>query len=99
MKNPNPLEKAIEAAVIAYAKSKSVLVYKFTSPNQRHVPDRLFIHGGKVWFIEFKRKGEKPTRAQEIEHGKMMKAGAWIYVVDNIADGRTIVDFVTGGEK
>jgi hypothetical protein len=36
----NPLEKVIEAKVNAYAQSKGFLVYKFTSPARRAVPDR-----------------------------------------------------------
>ena len=35
------LEKQIEAKVCEYAKTKGVLVYKFTSPARAAVPDRL----------------------------------------------------------
>jgi len=87
----NPLEKAIEAAVCKYAKSRGVLCYKFVSPAQRHVPDRMFIFGGRVWFIEFKRLGEKLTLAQALEHEKMRAHGAIVHVVDDIEEGKTII--------
>ena len=45
------LEKQIEAKVCDYAKTKNVLVYKFTSPARAAVPDRLFIRAdGRMWF-------------------------------------------------
>lgn len=92
MKNPNPLEKDIERRVCDYAKSLKMLVYKFTSPARSHVPDRLFIlPGGGVFFIEFKRKGQKPTPAQNVEIEKMRKQGAQVYIVDNIDAGRCII--------
>jgi len=92
MKNPNPLEKEIEKQVVSYARGKSVLCYKFTSPAQRHVPDRIFFFGGRAFLIEFKRKGEKPTPAQSIEHNKLRAHGAVVHVVDSVEAGRRVVD-------
>ena len=60
------LEKEIEKKIVNYAKSKNFLAYKFTSPSNRSVPDRLFISPtGNIFFIEFKRKGKIPTKLQE----------------------------------
>jgi hypothetical protein len=95
-KHPGPLESVIEQKVCDYAKSLSCLVYKFTSPSRRSVPDRMFIApGGRVFFIEFKRKGEKPTAGQEVEIEKMVKQGANVYVVDNVELGKRFVDLET----
>lgn len=92
MKNPDPLEKDIEKRVCDFAKSLGMLVYKFTSPSRRSVPDRMFItKDGKVFFIEFKRKGQKPTDAQKVEMTKIEKQGVPVYVVDNVEDGKRIV--------
>jgi len=88
--NPDPLEKDIEKTVCDYAKSLGCLCYKFTSPSRRSVPDRLFIlPGGKgVFFIEFKRKGAKPTKGQEIEIAKIRAKGVQVFVVDTKSDGK-----------
>lgn len=95
MKNPNPLEKDIEKRVCDFAKSLGMLVYKFTSPSRRSVPDRMFItKDGKVFFIEFKRKGQKLTDAQKVEIMKIEKQGVPVYVVDNVEDGKRIVQIV-----
>jgi len=86
------LEKEIEAKVCEFAKSKGVLVYKFTSPSRAAVPDRLFIGpGGRVWFCEFKRGGQKPTPSQSREHDKLRYQGVRGFVVANVLDGQLMV--------
>jgi len=93
MPNPNPLEKFIEAKVVAYAKSKGCLVYKFTSPSFRSVPDRIFVTPyGTVFFMELKRKGQQPTAAQAVEIAKIRKQGVEVWVIDNVEDGKNAID-------
>lgn len=92
MPNENPLEKTIEGKVVDYAKSLGCYVRKFTSPSQRHVPDRIMLYKGRVWFVEFKRLGEKATAAQAVEHEKMRAKGAVVYVCDSVESGRRVVD-------
>jgi len=92
MKNLNPLEKDIEKAVVKIAREMGMLCYKFTSPSRMSVPDRLFItKAGVVFFIEFKRKGAKPTPAQEVEINKIRAKGVSVYVVNNVEDGKKIL--------
>lgn len=92
MKNLNPLERDIEKRVCDYAKSLGMLCYKFTSPAQSHVPDRIFITpSGVVFMIEFKRKGKKPTPAQEIEIAKIRATGVVVFVIDNVEDGKAAI--------
>lgn len=89
------LEKKIEAAVCDYAKSRGIAVYKFTSPARSAVPDRLFIApGGIVWFCEFKRQGQKATIPQVREHERLRDLGLQVFVIDNITDGRVMVDLM-----
>lgn len=94
LKKPDPLEKEIEKKVCDHAKKLGCLVYKFTSPQRRSVPDRLFIlpAGKGVFFIEFKRKGCKPTEGQNTEIAKIDKQGIAVFVVDNVATGKHCVD-------
>lgn len=92
MKNPDPLEKDIEKRVRLFAKELKFLCYKFTSPGQSHVPDRLFITAtGMVFFIEFKRRGKKPTPAQEVEIEKIRVTGVRVFIVDNVEEGKEIL--------
>jgi len=81
------LEKDIEAKVRAQAIAAGWLVYKFTSPSRRSVPDRLFIRGGRVAFVEFKRPGGTLTsgQAREIERLRQ-KGGVEVYVCYSVEE-------------
>lgn len=93
--NANPLEKVIEGKVRKFAMGLGWKVYKFTSPMQCSVPDRIFIQGGTVLFIEFKRKGCMPTKAQAHELACINARGVPALVVDNVAMGEFIIDAFT----
>lgn len=85
-------ESDIEGAVCRYARARGLRAYKFTSPNRRSVPDRIFLGSGPlVFFIEFKRPGEKPTSAQAREIAQLRDDGFDVYVVDNIEEGKALV--------
>jgi hypothetical protein len=90
------LEKQIEAKVCDYAKAKGMMVYKFTSPARAAVPDRLFILNGRVFFIEFKREGQKVTPAQEREHHRLRQQAINVFVVDNVDAGKECIDTMCG---
>lgn len=92
------LEKQIEAKVCEYAKSKGLLAYKFTSPARAAVPDRLFITpDGRVFFCEFKAAGKKPTEAQAREHQRLRQHKVNVFVIDNIDEGKTMIDLMVMG--
>ena len=92
------LEKQIEAKVCEYAKTKNVLVYKFTSPARAAVPDRMFVRpDGRIWFVEFKREGAKPTEAQKREHHRLRQHKVNVFVIDNVEEGKTMIDFMVMG--
>ena len=92
------LEKDIESKVCDYARSLGILAYKFTSPARATVPDRLFIApGGRIWFIEFKREGQKPTPAQEREHTRLRQQGVTVFVIDNVPEGKAVMDLIVKG--
>lgn len=90
-------EREIEVKTCAYARSYEMLAYKFSSPQQRAVPDRLIIHQGLTFFIEFKRTGAKPTASQIREHAKIRQHGIPVFVIDNIKSGRTLLDLIAKG--
>lgn len=94
------LEKDIESKVCQYARERGLLVYKFTSPQRAAVPDRLFIRpDGLVFFVEFKREGQRPTPAQSREHERLIGHCVPVYVIDNVAAGRMVVDMQVGSCK
>jgi hypothetical protein len=46
-----------------------------------------------VFWIEFKRKGEKPTELQRGEHERMRAAGLTVYVCDCKEEYEAIFDY------
>jgi len=87
------LEKQIEAAVCKYAREKGIEAYKFSSPARVGVPDRMFMAPFmRLFFIEFKREGGKPTPVQEREALKISACGFSVYLVDSVEQGKEIID-------
>ncbi len=104
MKEPSKalLEKDVEAAVVRYAKSRGFWCKKFLSPNARAAPDRIFkVKGLNFFFIEFKRPGkaakfpsDEHERAQLREHERIREAGGVVYLVDDIVQGKNLIDLI-----
>lgn len=94
----NPLEKKIEDTVCKYARDKyGIENRKYANPGRRSAPDRIFFipelrRPAEVFFIEFKKRGGKPTPAQIDEHVFYRKLGFKVYVVDSIEDGKRLID-------
>lgn len=83
-------ESEIEKKVSLFAKSKNWLSYKFVSPANRAVPDRLYIKEGKVIFIEFKAPGKRPTKLQDKVINRIRDHGVEVYVIDDVDEGKKI---------
>ena len=64
--------------------------YKFVSPNNAGVPDRLVVMHGEMYFVEFKSTGKRPTKLQNATFASLASRGAGVYVVDNITDALMI---------
>lgn len=86
------LESEIESEVCKYAESKGFLTYKFSSPSNRGVPDRIFVHNNLIFFIEFKTPTGKLSALQIRQAEKLHNKGFPTYVVRSIEDGKTIID-------
>lgn len=59
-------EKDIEKKFAKWCVAYDILFWKFTSPGRKGVPDRLLLDSrGKAVFLEFKRRGQKPSSLQQ----------------------------------
>jgi hypothetical protein len=95
MKAPyiSELESSIENAVVKHAKEKGCMSRKMNGMGYRSWPDRLFIFpNGKVIWIEFKRMGGQATKAQAELHVNLANMQQTVYVIDNILDGKAVID-------
>lgn len=87
------LEKQIEKSISTYSKMYDYLTYKFTSPSNKSVPDRIFINKhGIVLFVEFKSPGRKTTKLQSYTIEKLKYNNAHVYIIDNISDGKQLIE-------
>ena len=86
------LEKEIEKKVNAHARETGWHQRKWVSPGYRGVPDRIYFYKGFTLCIEFKMLGRKPTALQDKEMRLLRKAGIRCDVVDNVTEGRHLLD-------
>jgi hypothetical protein len=86
-------EAYLEKKTAKYATEKGFLTYKFSSPGRRAVPDRIFIKRGYLFFIEFKEKGQEPSKHQWFIIQRLKVNGMNVYVVDDYEEAKRIIDF------
>lgn len=69
-------ESVIEAYLRDRVKALGGKAYKFVSPGNTGVPDRLVcLPGGRVIFVELKAPGKKPTALQLTQQRKLAELG------------------------
>lgn len=85
-------ERSVEASVCAVAQKLGWLCFKFTSPGNAGVPDRLFLRAGRAVFVEFKAPGKKPRPEQRLQMEKLQAAGFLCYVIDSADKGRQLFE-------
>lgn len=61
------LEKEIEAYLVKRVKELGGRSYKWVSPGNVGVPDRIvLLPGGRIIFVELKQPGKRPTAVQRV---------------------------------
>ena len=79
-------ERDVEAYLRDQVKAIGGIAYKFVSPGNAGVPDRLvLLPGGRVVFIELKALGQKPTALQTVQHARIRSLGFAVHVIDSKA--------------
>ena len=59
---------------------------------KRNWPDRfIFLPGGKMVIVEFKRPGEEPRPAQEALHRQLADIGFEVHVIDRVSQFRQLL--------
>ena len=77
------LEKDLEKYLVKQVKKLYGLCFKFVSPGNAGVPDRIVIKDGKLIFIELKAP-EKGVRAlQRLQIDRLLKHEQVVYVADS----------------
>lgn len=88
-------EKQIEAWLGKQVKALGCLYYKFVSPGNDGVPDRIIVlPGGKVFFIELKAEQGRLTPMQSHQIGQLRNQGCLSGVVYGLSDAAALVDLI-----
>lgn len=76
------LERELEKKLRDKIKQSGGRAYKFVSPGNSGVPDRIIVMpGAKIYFVEMKRPGEKPRKLQERQIEFLKKLGFEVLVI------------------
>ena len=89
-------ESILEKQVVELCKRRGLLTYKFVSPANRGVPDRIITGCDRVLFLELKAKGRKPSGLQlrEIARIKMAQTCSWSVTADWVDNYETAADTI-----
>ena len=86
------LEKEIEAWLNKKIKELGGLSFKFVSPNNPGVPDRIYIFpGGRVYFVELKTEIGQMSNIQKWQRKRFEDMGCRFYLVKGMEQAREFV--------
>lgn len=87
------LEKQIEARLKKELEKRGALVFKFVSPGQAGVPDRLVVlPDGQCVFVELKQENGRLRKLQEWQIQRLRDSNARVAIVRGLQDVLLLVD-------
>jgi hypothetical protein len=87
-------EKSVEEYLRDEVKKQGGKAYKFVSPGNNGVPDRIiFMPNGRMFLVELKATGEKPSGQQSYQHKIMTGLGFQVFLIDHKAG---VDEFIKG---
>ena len=93
-------EREIEAFLRKMVIKQGGLCLKFVSPAWEGAPDRIILFpGGKIFFVEVKRPGERPRPLQLKRHEELRKLGFSVYVIDGKEQVRDLIRQQNGSDE
>lgn len=77
-------EREIEEYLRLGVKRLGGIAFKFTSPGNAGVPDRLIVlPGNRIYFVELKRPGGKTSQLQKMQTNRLKDLGCNVLVIDS----------------
>lgn len=85
-------ESAIESRLVREVRAAGGLCYKFVSPGNPGVADRIVVMpGGRIWFVELKTEIGRMSSIQKWQRSEFEKRGAQVRVLHGM---QAVLDFV-----
>lgn len=86
------LESEIEKKIVRYVQSRGGMCLKWVSPGFTGVPDRIILMpGGKIFFAELKRPGEKLRPRQKRVRDQLTALGAVVLRIESVEDLKEVI--------
>lgn len=90
------LEKDIEKFLNDNIKKLGGRSYKFVSPGNSGVPDRIiFLPGGRIYFVELKTKKGRPSALQKLQRRRFKELGHKVYLLYGLEDVKVFLNGIT----
>ncbi len=78
------IEKDIEQHLVKRVKEIGGRAYKFISPGNSGVPDRMVcLPGGRIIFVELKAPGKESSDLQKLQQKRLRDLGNTVYTFDS----------------
>lgn len=78
------LEGKIERNLRLQVKAIGGKAYKFSSPGNNGLPDRIILYKGQCYFVETKKPGEELRPLQRAVKRQFKKLGFEVYKIDSV---------------
>ena len=86
-------ESEIEARLVKLVRGGGGLCYKFVSPGNRGVPDRIVITpDGRVFFVELKSQAGRLSELQKFQKSELEKRNVTVRVLNSVAAVQEFVE-------
>ena len=80
------LESKIQSRIIGKLRESGYFVTKLSVTSTAGIPDLLAIKEGRAYFIEVKRRGNKPSELQQYRIKELQSYGAVVIVAYSVDD-------------
>lgn len=85
-------EKEIERRMCVAVKYRGGLAYKFSSPNNPGVPDRIVINpAGDIWFVEIKSDSGRLSKLQKMRIAELEKRNCNVRIIWGWEDAKKFI--------
>ncbi len=93
-------EKDIERFLVNGVKKLGGVAYKFVSPGNAGVPDRLIVMpGGRVYFVELKTDAGYATVLQKRQMDRLLRLGCDVNLVRGLDEVMALLGRLAGEQK
>ena len=93
-------ERKIEEKLRKAVRQKGGLCWKFVSPGNAGVPDRIILmQKGRFAFVELKATGETMRALQEKRKRQLQSLGIKVFCLDSVEDIPKVISEIEGSES